>query len=43
LPKDLPKSAAVRTTPKSETWCGVPSAKTPLMANNEVTAPVKLQ
>lgn len=41
LPKDLPKTAS-RLTPKDEAWCGVPPAKSPLLAKNGVTARVKL-
>src|SRR6266496_772724 len=36
LPKDLPKTAAVRPSPKGEVWCGVPPAKSPLLGRNEV-------
>jgi FtsP/CotA-like multicopper oxidase with cupredoxin domain len=44
LPKDLPKTAAVRPPLKGEAWCGpVPPAKTPLLAKNEVTARIKVQ
>ena len=41
LPKDLPKTAS-RLTPKDEAWCGVPPAKSALLAKNGVTARVKL-
>ena len=41
LPKDLPKTAS-RLTPKDEAWCGVPPAKSPLLAKKAVTARVKL-
>ena len=41
LPKDLPKTAS-RLTPKDEAWCGVPPAKSPLLAKNGVTARIKL-
>jgi len=41
LPKDLPKTAS-RLKPKDEAWCGVPPAKSPLLAKNGVTARVKL-
>jgi len=41
LPKDLPKTAS-RLTPKDEAWCGVPPAKSPLLAKNGFTARVKL-
>ena len=40
LPKDMSKT--VRLTPKGEAWCGVPPAKSPLLAKNAVTARVKL-
>jgi len=40
LPKDMSKT--VRLTPKDEAWCGVPPAKSPLLAKNAVTARVKL-
>ena len=44
LPKDLPKTAAVRPPLKGEAWCGpVPPTKTPLLAKNEVTARIKVQ
>jgi len=44
LPKDLPKTAAVRTPPKAEPWCGpVPPTKTPLLVKNEATARIKVQ
>ena len=43
LPKDLPKTAAVRAPLKGEAWCGpVPPPKKPLLAKNEVTARVKI-
>src|SRR5437867_12382765 len=43
LPKDLPKTALIRTPPKGEVWCGpVPPTKTPLLARNEVTARIKV-
>jgi len=40
LPKDMSKT--VRLKPKDEAWCGVPPAKSPLLAKNAVTARVKL-
>ena len=44
LPKDLPKTAAIRPPLKGEAWCGpVPPAKLPLLAKNEVTARIKVQ
>ena len=44
LPKDLPKTAAVRPPLKGEAWCGpVPPPKTPLLAESEATAPIKGQ
>ncbi|MCI0541480.1 MAG: copper oxidase [Verrucomicrobiales bacterium] len=42
LPKDLPKSAAVRRTIPSDAWCAVPLAKPPLLAPNQVTARIKV-
>ena len=42
LPKDLVKTAAVRTSLKGEAWCGVPPTKPPLFVKNDVTARVKL-
>jgi hypothetical protein len=41
LPKELPKTAS-RLTPKDEAWCGVPPAKSPLLAKNGITARIKL-
>ena len=41
LPEDLPKTAS-RLTPKDEAWCGVPPAKSALLAKNGVTARIKL-
>src|SRR5262249_12970996 len=43
LPKDLPKTAAVRPVRKGEAWCGVPSGKSPLLAKSEVTAQIKVR
>jgi hypothetical protein len=43
LPKDLPKTAAVRPQPKNEAWCGGPPRKSPLLAKNDVTARIKVQ
>jgi len=40
LPNDLSKTVGL--TPKDEAWCGVPPAKSPLLAKNGVTARVKL-
>lgn len=43
LPKDLPKAAAVRTQLQGEAWCGAPpSARTPWLAQNGVTARIKI-
>lgn len=43
LPKDLQKSAALRAPAKGEAWCGVPPARPPLLAKNQVTARIKVQ
>lgn len=42
LPKDLPKSAALRGSSGAEAWCGAPPAKSPLLAQRQVTARIKV-
>jgi len=42
LPKDLVKTAAVRTSPKGEAWCGVQPTKASLLAKSDVTARIKI-
>jgi len=42
LPKDLVKTAAVRTSPKGEVWCGVQPIKASLLAKSDVTARIKI-
>jgi hypothetical protein len=43
LPKDLPKTAAIRTPAEREAWCGVPPTKPPMLAQNPATARIKVQ
>jgi hypothetical protein len=43
LPKDLPKTAAVRRSVPNDAWCGVPPANAPLLAKSDVTARIKVQ
>jgi hypothetical protein len=43
LPKDLPKTAALRGPLAGEAWCGVPPAKSPLLARSEALARIKVQ
>jgi len=42
LPKDLSKTAAIRSAANGEAWCGNPPKKSALLARNEVTARIKL-
>jgi FtsP/CotA-like multicopper oxidase with cupredoxin domain len=41
LPKDLPKTAARRTS-KDDVWCGMPPAKPVLLVKNEINGRIKL-
>jgi hypothetical protein len=41
LPKDLPKTTA-RLASKDEAWCGVPPAKSPLLAKKPTRRRIKL-
>ena len=43
LPGDLPGSAALRTPPKDDAWCGVPPRRGPWLARNNITAKIKVQ
>lgn len=43
LPKDLPKSVAVRPPVQGDVWCGVPPTRSSLLARNNVTAKIKVQ
>jgi FtsP/CotA-like multicopper oxidase with cupredoxin domain len=37
------KTAATRTPPQGQVWCGVPPPRSPLLAKSEVTARIKIE
>ena len=42
LPKNLPKTAAVRRAVPDDAWCGVPPAQPSMLAQNGITGRIKL-